>query len=81
MEKTANKAYRVTVMPLKETVIFAENQKTARKIAPKLSICKNVRFIDIKIRRFPEADFLYKGSYEVNMDTDKEKLKELGLHV
>lgn len=48
------------------TIVFAENIKEAKRIAVETDTCEEANFIDIRVKRFKEADYLYKGSREVN---------------
>ena len=48
------------------TIVFAENIKEAKKIAMATDTCEETRFIDIRVKRYKDADCLYNGSSEVN---------------
>lgn len=48
------------------TIVFAENAKQAKKIAFASEICENAEYIDVRVKRLPEADKLYKGRDEID---------------
>ena len=48
------------------TIIFAENTGKAKKIAMATDTCEEANFIDIRVKRLKEADYLYKGSSEID---------------
>ena len=48
------------------TIVFAENIKEAKKIAMATDTCEEANFIDIRVKRLKEADYLYKGSNEID---------------
>lgn len=48
------------------TIVFAENIKEAKKIAMATDTCEEANFIDIRVKRYKDADCLYKGSSEIN---------------
>ena len=48
------------------TIVFAKNIKEAKKIAMATDTCEEANFIDIRVKRFKEADYLYKGSREID---------------
>lgn len=48
------------------TIVFAENAGQAKTIAQACDCCEDARYIDIRVRRLPEADKLYKGSSEID---------------
>lgn len=48
------------------TIVFAENIKEAKRIAMATDTCEEANFIDIRVKRFKEADCLYKSSSEIN---------------
>ena len=50
------------------TIVFAENRREAKKIAMATDTCEEARFIDIRVKRYKDADCLYNGSREVNWD-------------
>lgn len=48
------------------TIVFAENRTKAKLIAQSTDTCEDSRYIDIRVRRLPEADRLYKGKLEID---------------
>lgn len=48
------------------TIVFAENCTQAKTIALTCDCCEDARYIDIRVRRMPEADKLYKGFSEID---------------
>lgn len=48
------------------TIVFAENSREAKKIAFCCDVCDGADYIQVRVKRFPEADKLYKGECEVN---------------
>lgn len=47
------------------TIVFAQNATEAKQIAKVCDCCEGARYIDIRVRRMPEADKLYKGFPEI----------------
>lgn len=63
------KAYRVWDEKASDpctTIVFAENTREAKKIAMATDTCEESNFIDIRVKRLKEADYLYKGSREID---------------
>ena len=63
------------------TVVFAENGKEAKKIAITCEVCENADYIQVRVKRLPEADKLYKGRVEIDWWDEETRLalaKELG---
>lgn len=52
------------------TIVFAENIREAKKIAMATDAFEEARFIDIRVKRFKAADYLYKGSSEIDWDDE-----------
>lgn len=48
------------------TIVFAENIREAKKIAMATDTCEDAKFIDIRVKRYKEADCLYKNSNEID---------------
>lgn len=48
------------------TIVFAENATQAKVAATACDCCEDARYIDIRVRRFPEADKMYKGFPEID---------------
>ena len=48
------------------TIVFAKNTGDAKKIAMATDTCEEANFIDIRVKRLKEADYLYKGSSEID---------------
>ena len=64
-----------------ETIVFAENAKEAKKIAITCEVCENADYIQVRVKRLPEADKLYKGRGEIDWWDEETRLalaKELG---
>ena len=64
-----------------ETIVFAENAKEAKKIAITCEVCENADYIQVRVKRLPEADKLYKGRVEIDWWDEETRLalaKELG---
>ena len=54
-------------------VVFAETRNKARLIAQCLDVCEDMRYIDIRPRRFKEADSMYRGSREMDWFDTKDR--------
>ena len=52
------------------TIVFAENIREAKKIAMATDACEDANFIDIRVKRYKKADYLYKGSSEIDWDDE-----------
>ena len=48
------------------TIVFAENTTQAKLAAMACDCCEDAMYTDIRVRRLPEADALYKGTVEIN---------------
>lgn len=48
------------------TIVFAVNSKEAKKIAFCCDVCEDADYIQVRVKRLPEADKLYKGKDEVD---------------
>lgn len=48
------------------TVVFAEDRSKAKLAALSSDAFEDSEYIDIRIRRMPELDFLYKGKSEID---------------
>lgn len=48
------------------TVVFAKTRGKARAVAVGANGCEDMEFIEIKPRRFPEADKMYRGKCEMD---------------
>lgn len=48
------------------TIVFAESATQAKTIAQTCDCCEDAQYIDIRVRRMPEADKLYKGLSEID---------------
>ena len=69
MEKLLNglKAYHVTtVSSWYSTIVFAESRDHAKALALRTDCCEDEEYINIRVNRFPQADCLYKGNYEID---------------
>lgn len=56
------------------TIVFAENIREAKKIAMTTDTCEETNFIDIRVKRYKEADCLYKGSREIDWDDEETRV-------
>ena len=70
----AYKAWDEKASDLCSTIVFAENIREAKKVAMTTDVCEDAKFIDIRVKRYKEADCLYKGSNEIDW-YDKKKLE------
>ena len=62
------KAYRVEDSKSDEccsTIVFAKSASEAKTIALATDTCSEAQYIDIRVKRLPGADHLYKGQREV----------------
>lgn len=57
-----------------ETIVFAETPSKAKKIAMCTEACEDADYTDIRVRRLPGADKLYKGKSEVDWYDKNERL-------
>lgn len=48
------------------TIVFAENRGQAKALAMRTDCLEDEEYINIRVTRFPQADRLYKGNYEVD---------------
>lgn len=48
------------------TIVFAESATKAKNIAKSCDIGEDARYIDLRVRRMPEADKLYTGFSEID---------------
>lgn len=63
------KAYRVTDAASCEntaTIVFAEDRTKAKLAALCTDSFEDSQYIDIRVRRMPDLDFLYKGKSEID---------------
>lgn len=63
------------------TIVFAHTASEAKCIAQSCDCCEDVAWIDIRVKRLPEADRLYKGRPEIDwydIDTRTTLVKDLG---
>ena len=65
-EMKAYKAWDEKALDPCATIVFAENKREAKKRAMKTDTCEEANFIDIRVKRVKEADYLYKGSSEID---------------
>lgn len=64
-----------------ETIVFAENSREAKKIAFTCEVCEDADYIQVRVKRLPQADKLYKGHPEMDWWDEETRLalvKELG---
>ena len=55
------------------TVVFAETRGKARAAAYRTAVCEDMEFIEIRPRRFPEADKMYRGNREMDWDDPSDR--------
>lgn len=63
------KAYRATDAESYEnaaTIVFAEDRTKAKLVALCTDSFEDSHYIDIRVRRMPELDYLYKGKSEID---------------
>jgi len=69
------KAWKVTEKDeFYSTVVFAETRGKAKSLALNTGCCGDVPFIDIEVSRFPGADKMYNGRYEMDWDNQDDRL-------
>lgn len=76
----AYKAWDNKSLEAYSTIVFAENAREAKKIAFTCDICENADYIQVRVKRLPEADKLYRGKPEIDWwdkDTRLALVKEL----
>lgn len=56
------------------TVVFAETRGKAKSLALNTDCCEDTDFIDIEVKRFPEADKMYNGRKEMNWENQNDRL-------
>lgn len=56
------------------TIVFAENSREAKKIAFTCDVCENADYIQVRVKRLPEADKLYKGHSEIDWGDEETRL-------
>ena len=80
MSLKAYRAWGVNDVEARETVVFAENAREAKKIASETETCEDADYIDVRVQRFPQMDEHYRGSAEVDWYDmeDRKALVELG---
>lgn len=63
-------------------VVFAETRGKARSLAKATDACSEADFVDIEVRRMPQADKYYKeGKWHLDFDTPNDRIvlvKECG---
>lgn len=57
------------------TIVFAEDRGKAKVAAMASDCCENAEYIDIRVRREPKADKLYKGAREIDWYDDETRLE------
>lgn len=56
------------------TIVFAKSVGEAKTIALATDACSEAQYIDIRVRRLPDADRLYKGGNEIDWYDPKTRL-------
>lgn len=56
------------------TVVFAETRGKAHELATHTDCCEDSAWVDIIVRRFPEMDSMYRGSWEMDWDNQEDRL-------
>lgn len=67
------KAWMVSDEDGYSTVLFATTRGVAKQAAMKTDVCEDMRYIDIKVYRFPEADKQYRGVSEMDWGNDDDR--------
>lgn len=62
----AYKAWDNASIENRSTIVFAENSREAKKVAFNCDVCEDADYIQVRVKRLPEADKLYKGKDEVD---------------
>lgn len=57
-----------------QTIVFAENEKDAKKIAFRSNVFEYADYIQVRVNRYPKADNLYKGRPEIDWYDDETRL-------
>lgn len=75
LKRKPPKAYRVCEKDGDcATIVFAENATQAKLMAQATACCEDAQYIDIRVRRVPEADKLYKGFSEIDWYDDETRV-------
>lgn len=56
------------------TIVFAENSREAKKVAFACDICDGSDYIQVRVKRLPGADKLYKGHPEIDWWDEETRL-------
>lgn len=56
------------------TIIFAETRNKAKAEALHTDCCEGMEYKDIRPRRFPEADCMYKGKREMDWECEDDRI-------
>lgn len=48
------------------TIVFADTPSQAKRIAQTCDCCEDAEYINLRVRRIPEADKLYRGDSEID---------------
>lgn len=56
------------------TIVFADTPSQAKRIAQTCDCCEDAEYIDLRVRRMPEADKLYKGAPEIDWYDDETRI-------
>lgn len=76
----AYRAWDANDVETRETVVFAENAREAKKIASETETCEDADYINVRVQRYPQMDEHYRGRPEVDWCDmkDRQALVTLG---
>lgn len=66
MSLKAYKAWDAHSIEPYQTVVFAENEREARRIAYTTDTCEDADYINIRVKRCPQMDEHYRGKAEID---------------
>lgn len=70
----AYKAWDNSSIESYSTIVFAENSREAKKVAFTCDVCEDADYIQVRVKRLPEADKLYKGKPEIDWWDEETRL-------
>lgn len=56
------------------TIVFAKNSREAKKVAFTCDVCEDADYIQVRVKRLPEEDKLYKGKPEIDWWDEETRL-------
>lgn len=75
----AYKAWDVESCEFGSLVVFAENIKEAKKIAVSHEMFEDSRWIDVRVKRYPEMDEHYRGYPTIDWYNDQDRIALVSL--